>query len=167
MSVLIIVFAYHLRNETSIGGRRCIRDGGTIKPPIIMVQSTQNYVLHSMPKHSNITVVYIPIERSETLFYSKVIKVIYILHCRYILWCYILIGIELFMPDSLISYKVAAVYHIDTTDTVLRSRLIKLRQDDVSVIILHHYDLDKTLHIFKMVLQMPSVVIIAWILMCL
>ena len=55
------------------------------------------------------------------------------------------------MPDSLNSYRVAAVYHIDTSDAVVRSRLIKIKQSDVSVIILHHYNLDDVLHIFKMV----------------
>ena len=56
------------------------------------------------------------------------------------------------MPDPSISYKVGAVYHIDTSDTVMRSRLVKLRQDDsVSIIIVHHYDLDKVLGTFKMV----------------
>ena len=62
------------------------------------------------------------------------------------------LGIELFLPDSPDSYKVAAVYNIDTSDTIVRSRLIKIRQDsDVSVIILHHYDLDDVLRIFKIV----------------
>ena len=56
------------------------------------------------------------------------------------------------MPDSLISYKVAAVHYIDTSDAVVRSKLLKIRRDDdVHVIILHHYDFDKVLHIFKMV----------------
>ena len=56
------------------------------------------------------------------------------------------------MPDPLISYKVAAVHYIDTSDAVVRSKLIKIRQDDdVHVIILHHHDFDKVLHIFKMV----------------
>ena len=55
------------------------------------------------------------------------------------------------MPDPSISYKVAAVYHIDTSDTVMRSRLIKIREEAFSVIILHHYDVDKALHIFEMV----------------
>ena len=65
---------------------------------------------------------------------------------------YINLGIELFLPDSLNSYKLAAVYHIDTSDAVVRSRLIRIRQDDdVSVIILHHYNLDEVLHIFKIV----------------
>ena len=63
-----------------------------------------------------------------------------------------ILGIDLFLPDSLNSYKVAAVYHIDTSDAVVRSRLIKIRQDnDVPVIILHHYDLDVVLRIFKIV----------------
>ena len=62
------------------------------------------------------------------------------------------VGLELFMPGSSESYKVAAVYHIDTSEAVVRSRLIKIRKcDDVSVIVLHHYDLDKVLHIFEMV----------------
>ena len=62
------------------------------------------------------------------------------------------IDIELFLPDSLDSYRVAAVYNIDTSDTIVRSRLIKIKQDgDVSVIILHHYDLDVVLRIFKIV----------------
>ena len=62
------------------------------------------------------------------------------------------VGIEVFIPDPLISYKVAAVYYIDTRDPVVRSKLIKIRQDDdVHVIILHHYDFDKVSHIFKMV----------------
>ena len=61
-------------------------------------------------------------------------------------------GIELFMPGSSDSYKVAAVYHIDTSEAVVRSRLIKIRKcDDISVIVLHHYDFDKVLHIFEMV----------------
>ena len=55
------------------------------------------------------------------------------------------------MPGSS-NYKIAAVYHIDTNEAVVRSRLIKIRQDDdVSIIVLHHYDLDKVLHIYKMV----------------
>ena len=63
----------------------------------------------------------------------------------------IYIGIELFLPDSF-SYRVAAVYNIDTSDVIVRSRLIKIRQDgDVSVIVLHHYDLDVVLRIFKIV----------------
>jgi len=57
------------------------------------------------------------------------------------------------MPDSLPKYKVSAVYYIDTSDAVVRSRLIKIRQNDVFVIILHHYNLDEVLHIFKMVLE--------------
>lgn len=64
---------------------------------------------------------------------------------------YIHIDIELFLPHSSGRYKVAAVYYIDTTDAVLRSKLIKLRQNDVSVIILHHHSLDKVLHIFRLV----------------
>ena len=59
---------------------------------------------------------------------------------------------ELFLPDSPINYKVTAVYYIDTNDVVVRSRLIKIREDDdVTVIILHHYDLNEVLQIFKMV----------------
>ena len=56
------------------------------------------------------------------------------------------------MPDSFNSYRIAALYHIDTSDAVMRSRLIRIRQDgDAPVIILHHYDLDEVLRIFKMV----------------
>ena len=65
---------------------------------------------------------------------------------------YYIIGIELFMPDSSDSYKVAAVYNIDTSDTLVRSRLIKIKREVFSIIILHHYDMDKVLHIFEMVL---------------
>ena len=59
---------------------------------------------------------------------------------------------ELFLPDSPINYRVTAVCYIDTSDVVVRSRLIKIREDDdVTVIILHHYDLNKVLQIFKLV----------------
>ena len=65
----------------------------------------------------------------------------------------IYLGIELFLPNSLASYKVTAVYHIDTIDTVVRSRLARIKQSDNLVIILHHYNLDDVLEIFKMVLS--------------
>ena len=60
------------------------------------------------------------------------------------------IGLEMFMLGSS-SYKVAAVYHIDTSEAVVRSRLKKLRQEIFSIIVLHHYNVDKVLHIFEMV----------------
>ena len=55
------------------------------------------------------------------------------------------------MPGSSTSYGVTAVYYTDTSDTVMKSKLIKMRQSGTAVIILHHYDLDEILHIFKMV----------------
>ena len=55
------------------------------------------------------------------------------------------------MPGSSTSYGVTAVYYIDTSETVMKSKLIKIRQSGTGVIILHHYDLDEILHIFKMV----------------
>ena len=55
------------------------------------------------------------------------------------------------MLNSSDSYKVAAVYHIDTSDTLVRLRLMKIKQEVFSIIILYHYDVDKVLHIFEMV----------------
>ena len=55
------------------------------------------------------------------------------------------------MPGSSTSYRVTAVYYIDTSDVVMRSKLIKIRQSSTNVIILHHYDLDEVLRIFIMV----------------
>ena len=55
------------------------------------------------------------------------------------------------MPGSSTSYRVTAVYYIDNSDIVMKSKLIKIRQSGTAVIILHHYDLDEILHIFKMV----------------
>ena len=72
--------------------------------------------------------------------------------CIYSCTIYHIIGIELFMPDSSDSYKVAAVYHIDTSDTLVRSRLIKIKREVFLIIILYHYDMDKVLHIFETVL---------------
>ena len=43
------------------------------------------------------------------------------------------------------------MYYIDTSDIVIRSKLIKIKQSDATVIVLHHYDLDEVLDIFKMV----------------
>ena len=69
--------------------------------------------------------------------------------------CYIsisfIIGLELFIPDSSTSYRVNGVYYIDTSDIVIRSKLIKIKQSDATIIVLHHYDLDEVLNIFKMV----------------
>ena len=68
------------------------------------------------------------------------------------IYVYNYIGIELFLPDSPSNYTVTAVYYIDTSDVVVRSKLIKIREDhDVIVIILHHYDPEKVSQIFKMV----------------
>ena len=61
------------------------------------------------------------------------------------------VGLELFMPGSSNSYIVTAVYYTDTSDMVMRSKLKKIRKSSTIVIILHHYDLDEVLHIFKMV----------------
>ena len=55
------------------------------------------------------------------------------------------------MLNSSVGYKVAAVYHIDTSDTLVRLRLMKIKQEVFSIIVLHHYDVDKVLHIFEMV----------------
>lgn len=56
------------------------------------------------------------------------------------------------MPDTSRSYRVSAVYYIDTgSDAVVRSKLSKIQQNDVPIIILHHYNLDEVLQIFKMV----------------
>ena len=55
------------------------------------------------------------------------------------------------MPDPVMSYKVSAVYYMDTSETIMRSKLIKIAQEDVSVIVLHHYSLDVVLQIFEMV----------------
>ena len=65
-----------------------------------------------------------------------------IIHC---------IGLELSIPDSPTSYRVNAVYYIDTSDIIIRSKLIKIKQSDATIIVLHHYDLDDVLNIFKMV----------------
>ena len=62
-----------------------------------------------------------------------------------------IIGLELFIPDSSTSYRVNAVYYIDTSDIVIRSKLIKIKQSGATVLILHHYDLDEVLNIFEMV----------------
>ena len=69
------------------------------------------------------------------------------------IYCYLLlyIGLELFIPDSSTSYRVNGVYYIDTSDIVIRSKLIKIKQSDATIIVLHHYDLDEVLNIFKMV----------------
>ena len=55
------------------------------------------------------------------------------------------------MPGSSDSYIVTAVYYTDTNDMIMRSRLSKIRKSGTTVIILHHYDLDEVLQIFKMV----------------
>jgi len=55
------------------------------------------------------------------------------------------------MPGSSASYKVAAVYYTDDSDLVMRSRLAKIKQAGISVIILYHYDVDEVLHIFAVV----------------
>ena len=74
---------------------------------------------------------------------------------HYRIYCYIsilfIIGLELFIPDSSTSYRVNGVYYIDTSDIVIRSKLIKIKQSDATIIVLHHYDLDEVLNIFKMV----------------
>jgi len=62
------------------------------------------------------------------------------------------------MPDSFTGYKVTAVYYIDTDDVVMRSKLIKIKQSGTSVIILHHYNLDEVLHIFKMVQRQDTLI---------
>ena len=62
-------------------------------------------------------------------------------------------GLELFMPGYSNNYIVTAVYYTDTSDMVMRSKLSKIRKSSTTVIILHHYDLDEVLHIFKMVLS--------------
>ena len=63
------------------------------------------------------------------------------------------VGLELFLPaaDSSPSYRVAAVYYTDTSDAIIRSKLIRIRQNDIPVIIFHHYNIEKVLHIFEMV----------------
>ena len=60
-------------------------------------------------------------------------------------------GLEVFIPGSSNSYIVTAVYYIDTSDVVMRSKLRKIRRSGTTIIIFHHYDLDEVLHIFKMV----------------
>jgi len=55
------------------------------------------------------------------------------------------------MPGSSTSYEVAAVYYTGDGDVAMRSRLVKIKQTGVSVIILHHYDVDEVLHIFALV----------------
>ena len=55
------------------------------------------------------------------------------------------------MPGSSTSYRVAAVYYTDNSDVAMRSKLVKVKQSEISVIILHHYNVDEVLHIFTMV----------------
>jgi len=55
------------------------------------------------------------------------------------------------MPSLSTSYRVAAVYYTDDSDVVMRSKLVKIKQSEISVIILHHFDVDEVLHIFTMV----------------
>ena len=43
------------------------------------------------------------------------------------------------------------MYYIDTSDIIIRSKLIKIKQSDATIIVFHHYDLDEVLNIFKMV----------------
>ena len=60
-------------------------------------------------------------------------------------------GIELFMLDSSTSYRVVAVYYTDNSDVTMRLRLVNIKQSDVSVIVLHHYNIEEVLRIFTMV----------------
>ena len=59
----------------------------------------------------------------------------------------------MFIPGNYDGYIVTAVYYIDTNDVVIRSKLSKIRKSGTTVIILHHYDLDKVFHLFEMVSQ--------------
>ena len=61
------------------------------------------------------------------------------------------LGLELFIPASSTGYRVTAVYYMDGCDTVVRSKLIKMKQSDTTVIVFHHYDLHQVLCVFKMV----------------
>ena len=60
-------------------------------------------------------------------------------------------GLEVFIPGTFDSYKATAVHYINTNDVVMRSKLSKIRKSGTTIIVLHHYDLDKVLQIFKMV----------------
>ena len=55
------------------------------------------------------------------------------------------------MPAASTSYRVTAVYYIDTNLMLMKSKLVKIRQSGTSVIILHHHDLNGVLHVFKIV----------------
>ena len=65
------------------------------------------------------------------------------------------IGIELFMPGSSASYRVAAVYYTDDSDVAMRSRLVKIKQSEISVIILHHCNIGEVFRIFTIVSVPP------------
>ena len=55
------------------------------------------------------------------------------------------------MPAASTSYRVTAVYYIDTDHMLMKSKLAKIKQSGTSIIILHHHDLDEVLHIFRIV----------------
>jgi len=60
-------------------------------------------------------------------------------------------GIELFMPGLSTSYRLVAVYYIDVSDVIMRSKLVKIKQSEISFIIVHHHNINEVLHIFTMV----------------
>ena len=55
------------------------------------------------------------------------------------------------MPAASNGYRVTVVYYIESNYILMKSKLIKIRQSDTSIIILHHHDLDEVLRIFRIV----------------